>query len=339
MSVPPPLPPPEVYSPKRYARATMIKDNRRLVESMIERHAGGADGMNLLDVSGYSNETDSAIWAYHNARDPGELPYVVNPDLWCAELLPEMTCLVIHKDDCGTGWAAAGQAWRARFGGVAITPRHVLYCKHAFTHAQGTWGLNGNTSNTPPTRLRFLDEDGLTVDRIQLHQAPHATLDLCVAVMDEYLPDSIRPAPIMPRLDVAEWAAMYSIALCQEWGPGAAANQSPTYTPNSDYPVHHRQMLYLASVPWGPLGAPDGDRRLEFLYAVWPGDSGTPILMPAGGRCALCGLVGATSLWDLPDAVGTLNGLIAAADAAAISLGRLDEPTGLQASYLENIHL
>ena len=151
--------------------SSITKRNRESfwATSMSTNKLSGEEGMSFFSLSGlYSNLTEAEINDYHNARDPGELKYILNPNLWCISLSSQLTCLVIHKDDCGTGEGLSGQAWRARYGGVAITKRHILYCGHAFTHAAGTWSVN--TSITDPTRIRFIDSNGDTVDRIQIHQ-------------------------------------------------------------------------------------------------------------------------------------------------------------------------
>jgi hypothetical protein len=158
----------KITAMQRHSVAGLVADSQSLISSLTDGNSGGSAGMNLWSPSGlYDNESTSACNAFHNARDPGSgTKYAFNPNLWCTSLLPQLTCCVVFKDDCGTSWSAAGQAWRARYGGVAITKRHVLYCSHAFTHAQGTW-INGNTTNSPPTRLRFIDQNG---DRIRLQQ-------------------------------------------------------------------------------------------------------------------------------------------------------------------------
>jgi hypothetical protein len=287
--------------------------------------------MNLFDVTDYSNETEAAINAYHNARDPGETPYAFNQNLWCAELLPQLSCCVIHKDDCGTGEGAVGAAWRARYGGVAITKRHVLYCSHAFTHAAGTWG--GGLGITNPTRLRFIDKNGVTVDRTQIHQAAAGDgysnsannggvnlADMCVAVLDSDLPDSIHIPKVAPSSSYNQLVPFDHMILSQEWQPQANSSGGVVL---SDYPQHNRQMLWI--IP-ASISLP------TFSYGVFSGDSGTPSFVILGNELVVSGLISADTSIAYPQAGWTwpsrMNALIALADANAISLGRLASPTG-----------
>lgn len=301
---------------------------------------GGAAEMNLWAPTGlYDNESKSSTDDYHNARDPGtNVNYTFNPDLWCKKLLPQLTCVVVAKDDCGTNFLPAGECWRARYGGVAITKRHVLYCAHAYTHAQGTWAINGNTTNSPPTRLRFIDKNGNTVDRIQLHQASAGDAfsnaandsgahpaDLCVAVLDQDLPDTVFIPKIIPSLSsLAVDGAFDEIGVSQEWQPGAY--QSPTSPEESEYyPRHNRQMIYLHRMKTGHGPFP------PFEYNQWGGDSGTPSFTLAKGNLVLSIINGAENLagtrhgWTAEDRLNTLIGL---ADQYAINLGRMSVPTG-----------
>lgn len=212
---------------------------RRWASDMCRGKPGGALGMNLFSSEGlYDNTIEAEINAYHNARDPGGLPYALNPHLWCAELLPKLTCLAIHKDDCGTGEGAAGAAWRARYGGVAITKRHILGCAHGFSHAMGTWTYLATpeklASNSPPTRIRFLDNAGVTVDRILLHHARadehngnsnaanaygSDPADLHVGVLNADLPDSVYIPKVAPSNRLFELADYECVSLSQEWQP------------------------------------------------------------------------------------------------------------------------
>ena len=313
--------------------ATASRRNRkafkqRWATELSRGKVGGALGMNLFDVTGYSNETEAAINTWHNARDPGEVSYTFNPNLWCSELLPQLTCCVIHKDDCGTGEGNAGAAWRSRYGGVAITRRHVLYCGHAFSHAAGTWGPG--LGITDPTRIRFIDQNGVTVDRTQIHQATAYTgsntansngaslADMTVAVLDSDLPESIYIPRVAPSSSYGQLNAYELIALSQEWQPQASILPG---TVASDYPQRNRQMLWITGY----------DTPVGFDYAVWSGDSGTPSFIQIDGSLVLSKLVGADTSDSYPREGWTwpsrMNALIALADANAIALGRMVSPT------------
>lgn len=286
--------------------------------------------MNLFASEGlYSNETEAAINTYHNARDPDELPYTTNPNLWCASLLPQLTCCVIHKDDCGTGEGGAGAAWRARYGGVAITKRHILGCAHAYTHAQGTW--NGQTGSTPPTRIRFIDANGAAIDRVLLHQAeslyggPRPSngngtnySDLHVGVLDADLPSSVYIPKVAPSRRLNELQPYSCVILSQEWQPQSEVNITAV---GSNYPLHNRQMFW--SRP---------NINSEFAYWYYSGDSGSPMLYKLANELVVGGVFSGNEADQHSPATMTwpqrLNLLIAEADANAIALGRMATPTG-----------
>jgi hypothetical protein len=229
---------------------------------MCRGKTGGAYGMNLFSDNGlYDNRSVSEINAYHNARDPGELSYNINPNLWCSDLLPQLTCCSIHKDDCGTGGGGSGQAWRHRYGTVAITKRHVLGCAHAFSHAQGTW-ISGNINNIPPTRLRFIDKNGSSIDRIQLHQAIDPLgADLHVAVLDQDLPDSIYIPRVAPSNYINELNGYQSLIFSQEFQPQSRSDA---------YGTHYASWLYQRNVfPFHGI----------YYDAIEPGDAGVGIII------------------------------------------------------------
>lgn len=209
-------------------RRNRTTNARRWASAMARGKTGGAFGMQLFDLVAepYSNLTQSAINAFHNARDPGELPYLINPNLWCLEILDQLSCYVIHTDTGGTGFAnAPGLSWRARYGAMAITKRHVVSTGHAFEHAAGTW--SAFPGQTVPTRRRFRGMNGETVDRVQIHQegrsdlVPGAFADLCVGVLDADLPDSIYIPRVAPSNRLNELAGYQRITLSQEWQPAS----------------------------------------------------------------------------------------------------------------------
>jgi hypothetical protein len=198
------------------ARLNRGKLAKRWATEMFRGKTGGAYGMNLFDSNGlYNNLSQSEINAYHNSRDPGELPYNINPNLWCAELLPQLTCCSIHKDE-GQGGGAVGTQWRHRYGRIAITKRHMLSCNHAHSAASGTW--NGVVNTVGPCRIRFMDSLGNSVDRVQIHQASDPFgADLNVAVLDQDLPDSIYIPKVAPSNYISELVDYQVISMCQEF--------------------------------------------------------------------------------------------------------------------------
>lgn len=303
---------------------------------------GGPKYMNLLaDDAALSGQWTLATYNnYHNIRNPGSaIKYEINPNFWLMDYIDQLSCLVISKDDMGTSFGGlSGTQWRTRYGWLPITKRHVIGCGHAFTYASGTWPPN--TSQQIPTRIRWRDTDGETVDRIQLHQAggldPSYGLpikDISVAVLDSDLPETVyipRIVPVNKRYRSAftsgtnYWTPNIEfIALSQEWAENVPANPEES----------HRAMVYLspASIVLPP---PPYENNMQ--YSIYAGDSGTPILTVVNGEIMFFGLVGADisymlngdyppsgMLWET-----YLNRLIEQADDNAIAMGRMAQRTG-----------
>ena len=70
-----------------------------------------------------------------------------NPQMWCADLTNQLTALVVQK--------LAASVYS--YGGILITPRHLLYCAHAFPRTE---------------RVRFV-----TADNIVISAAPLSSVD------------------------------------------------------------------------------------------------------------------------------------------------------------------
>ena len=214
--------------------------------------------MNLFASEGlYDNRVPSESNAYHNARDPGELTYTLNPDLWCAELLPQLTCCSIHKDECQDG-GAAGTRWHHRYGRIAITKRHLLSCFHAHSAASGTW--NGVVNTQAPNRIRFIGNDGLTVDRIQIHQSSNLGYDLNVAVLDEDLPESVYIPKVAPSNRQWEMGGYEWMSLSQEFTPEAGPdarnwNRYALYFKRAESSIYTTRGIYYWAREPGTDGA------------------------------------------------------------------------------------
>lgn len=329
--------------------------SRRWATDLTNDIVGGSYSMNFLadDPALVGAWSSATMNAYHNARNPGSpTKYTINPNLWCKDIIDQLSCLVIAKDDCGTSSSGAGKAWRTRYGFIPITKRHVIGCGHAFTHAQGTWSASSNKTNSPPTRIRWRGMDGETVDRIQLHQASNNSSfknaanafglypgDLSVAVLDQDLPDSV----YIPKFITGVSDKTYFnrsggypsgpdiIIASQEWDPAAAAEQNaqPAYTNFSQaiygYPKQHRMMIYKSS-PFGAVSP-------KIKYAVWGGDSGTPMFSMYRGELVIAGILSGETACSYPKGTLTsirdvINSLIDIADANAIAAGRMSQPTG-----------
>ena len=73
--------------------------------------------------------------------------FIRNPQMWCADLTNQLTALVVQK--------LAASVYS--YGGILITPRHLLYCQHAFPRTE---------------RVRFV-----TADNIVISAAPLSSVD------------------------------------------------------------------------------------------------------------------------------------------------------------------
>jgi hypothetical protein len=113
--------------------------------SMLGTKPGGAANMEL--------------WSARNstANPP---TYTRNPNLWCNELVSQLTAAVAYKDDVTGG--------KQSYGGILISPRHVLYCEHSKPHARNTWFVNYNS--TKECNLHFVLANGSVVEAVQIAQ-------------------------------------------------------------------------------------------------------------------------------------------------------------------------
>lgn len=283
-------------------------------------------------ISGKAGAADMVVFSALNHVTP---TYTRNASLWAASLVSQLT-----------GCAA----WKNRavesYGGVLITPRHVLYCNHAHPHAEGTW-----IYPSPQQIVRFVKADGTAVSAVQICQTDYnsakpgyinpaayspANLDLCVALLDRDLTlDGINVFPIPLVRSVEEYIAMNPTGapkMAASQGSGRSTSTVPP-TPISDYPQYNKSMIYVRTVGGFQADAPYGDLD----YAVWDGDSGTPAFLLHRGVMYLEGII-VTSGWGrvpVPLHVARINQMIAAADAGAVALGRLVAPTGLTVTATE----
>jgi hypothetical protein len=280
---------------------------------------GGSASMNMFTVKNHNTKT-----------------YTRNPNLWCkgneslVDLLPQFTGCAVYKTFSYES-----------YGGVLITPRHVLYCQHAHPQAKGTWspGLNQSCD------LTFVTTNNIAVSCTQLHQASNRTLDLAVGLLDRNMEDlGLHISPILQfKHSPIKWAwnnessytnsifdfitqtclktsGTYTPWVVVSQGAGRYTTSIPSI-PASNYPQYNDIMLHIGPQPYGhPLSS--------FKYNVWDGDSGTPMFIIINDIVYLAGVV-TSAPWGFAAAdTTTINQLITAADANAIAMGRLTEQTG-----------
>ena len=289
--------------------------------SMLGTKPGGAVNMEL--------------WSARNstANPP---TYTRNPNLWCNELVSQLTAAVAYKDDVTGG--------KQSYGGILISPRHVLYCDHAHPFARNTWFVNYNS--TKECKLHFVLANGSVVEAVQIAQTtvrstrdrPGAytpadwpsgaapAQDLCVAVLDrdvQALGVHVMPIPKLTLQDLGYIATPVISHIHVTQGYERTTSIIPP-TPRSDYPQYHNSMV---AVGYGGMSDPPLNSTLKTIdYAVWNGDSGTPSMILLNGKLYLHRLIGAS---NIPNNIGHINAMIAVAEDDAISRGRLAARTGI----------
>jgi len=280
---------------------------------------GGAAGMNLFSSFDHQNET-----------------YSLNPDLWAQDLARQLTGAVVYNNHSIES-----------YGGILITPRHLLFCAHAHPHAENTWPPN---PAWPGSEHRFIAADGRLIKSKQLHQAKSfqhseiedlAKVDLCVALLDRDLEaEGLHVSRIFPPTSpevmqaAMKWAneadePFAFIGVSQGFG---RETRSLPPEPIGDYPQEHARMIYIKDRRDMNNSREEPGPFAPWNYRVWDGDSGTPAFLLLNGEPHLWMIltVAPGSGPIVGNHVDHIHALIEAADRNAIEFGRLAEPTGHQ---------
>ena len=310
--------PPSYYTA---LNALMTRSGPEIV-SMLGNKPGGATNMEL--------------WSARNSK--GTPPtYTRNPNLWCAPLVSQLSAAVAYK-------SFSAQS----YGGILISPRHVLYCDHAKPHAANTWPVNYGDSR--PSMLQFVLGNGTVVQAVQLAQTtrrisrdqPGAYIptdwpsgsasapDLCVALLDrdvQALGVHVMPIPLLAQeeLDYISSLNIPTLHVTQGWE--RATNSLPS-TPISNYPQYNNAMVAVGR------GDRSGTAYESIDYAVGDGDSGTPAMILLDGTLYLERiLIGGGGVGvQVANNIDHINSMIAVAENDAISRGKLASRTGITVS-------
>ncbi len=229
-------------------------------------------------------------------KDHAAGKYTRNPNLWCADLVPQLTGCAVWKPPL----EYAGE----RYGGVMITSRHILFCKHSHPAWDGGW------MKVQPQIIRFVTADNKTVDMKLIADVNSQDQDLCVGLLNEDVPQGIHVVPLMPRL-----APLQRDFLDKKHVLDLGISQAGIRPPKNE---KHESVVYP-----GPPGLAADSPGKPWTFEVYPGDSGTPRFYVTPAGLALYELTGAGDA-DPP----VLEALIAACDANAVQRGVLKQPTG-----------
>jgi hypothetical protein len=279
-------------------------------------------------------------------KNPTTNTFIRNPNVWCNDLINQLTSQVVYKDFS-----------LYSYGGILITPRHVLYVAHAHPQAKGTWPPNLNQS----CDLRFVKTDNTSISCVQLHQARGNGVDLVVAVIDRDL--SLSGIHVMPIASLSPYDAkicnyIYMPKLIITQGLGRYVDRSnPNLVHNSNNVltgsdiqaaightgVHHHINNYAwdenavgyQATSANPFRFFDVICGVPEAYSLWDGDSGTNACICVNNNLYLWNIIGHPGGWGpvVAPLSATINSMIEQADNNAISMGRLQSPTGLKPTY------
>ncbi len=316
---------------------TLQRDLTPAFLALVGDKLGGAANMNVY--SSYNHLTGT---------------YTRNTNLWSAPLVSQLTGVVAVHFRSDT-YATAGGEISDSYGGVFITQRHLLFCNHAHPAADVSW------PTTTRMRLRFVRADNTVVHATIISNTtlrgdwgtlppdmrdswiaanPGATgfdayqPDLCVVMVDvtaDSLGLPVVPIPVFNQDDFNELMKLGPLFECTQ-GSSRNPTHSPTFPDQpplllaADYPRYNDPMVII-----GDYYYTAGRRLQNFSYRAWKGDSGTPYFMLYRNTVYLMGVctMGAFAGELAFTHIAEINALIAAADDAAVRLGRLSAPTGL----------
>jgi len=312
-------------------------------------------GLELQTTIGWPDLTTNKLGGALNmnifsTKDHDAGIYVRNANMWLHQYRQQISGAVVYKGGMSTERPED-------YGGVLITPRHVLYCNHAHPHAANTWGPNLNDSR--PTTVRFVLGDNTVVNATQLHQVQVGSRDLCVAVLDTNVYDrGVHIIPIynnyhelgrnLPWLVGTNPGFRYKFAISQgslgvqDGGGPRPLAPLPLTTPSETASQYQENMCHIFNMykfddtvlgdSLQEITSPLIAAPAQFVYGLYKGDSGTPGFMLYKDTVYLNRIVGAQGEFDT-SVMEDINIAIIAADDAAMSLDRLPVRTGYTVSF------
>jgi len=256
----------------RWAPHTICNDIWKDTDTVVTTPSGGA---RFTTLESFFDLPNKQLLAAHSHADPAlsvdRLIAGKNPAGTDRQLFTSMTHTGTPAYARNPAWAdldlTCFSPWNsyygAQMGGVAISPRHVLLAEH-FSGGTGTASVANGTT------WRFVTRDNVIVNRTITNKLRVGVTDLCIALLDSDLPDTITPARVLPP-DYANYSA--------------PADYPAIYS-DFEKKVHVRWLYDLggfASLSADPLRSAWGED-------VITGDSGSPMFIIFGRVPVLLGL-------------------------------------------------
>lgn len=297
------------------------------VDRRLEGREGGEAGMAVFSSYGHV-----------------ETSYKRNPRLWCADLASELCGVAVFKAGPGSQRGVADS-----YGGVMITPRHILFCNHAHPTYVGSpppW-INGLGH-----QIRFVSADDKVIERELVWGGRVEGVDLWIGVLNEDVPESVGSYRIFPDLKelVPEGGSRkravevgfsqgsfrlgpeHSHTKFEQLCGNCETAHYGTRTVVEGVPMYEQvPMIYVSDSSAVDCGKTKGpELRERFRYCVWDGDSGTPRFHLFGDELLLSRIVLSSGGGGVPlgPQMEKINAAIEAIDLEAVEQGRLEKTTG-----------
>lgn len=237
--------------------------------------------------------SDTTIQLYNSSNlDKAAGNYTRNSNLWCADLVDKLTCIVpfIYRNST-TG--------SSLFGATPITKRHLIYPCH-IAHPNGSIYDFVNTDNSVVKRTQ-----------IQKKLSPNYNpstyvFDFCVGLLDSDLPNSI----YIPKLLPTNW---------RNFLPNIQY-RIPIFSTHEYELASVRDWVLVDNINYAAFTQPINTKRNEFYQSVINGDSGNPVFLIINNELVLLSswtFGGLGSGVNYSDFIPEINQLIADVDALA----------------------
>ena len=257
-----------------------------------------AAGQSIVDAIAGKTTSDQNMFSTYQAGF-GAIPSLArNTDCW-AHNLKGVTGFVVWN-------SRLSQDQQKKIGGVAITPRHILFTNHA-QYYDGRL----QRSDIPPDfetgdLVYFCSRNDEVYSRRVLSMEAHpdasgATWDYAVGLLDADLPPSIEVVKVLPK-DGYQYFQTDEFSSTTWASPSAASEEVLVLTTDQDENAHIRK---IDTLPFGTFDYDNSDSDATYReftlststnYAAWQenivdGDSGSLAAMVVGDECVLLGLI------------------------------------------------